>query len=1169
MDILRIFGPAKYAQGKECFTSGRVLEVDTDISNLIMADVADHRSAEVIHNVNIVYYPEEYGMPVPFSGECTCGKESNCRHLAAALLSVCNDVPTAGTAEAHETRLDSVTPELHLWLNNGPAEAGMKQDQRRRTATPDQLFFVFSVLRQNAQPGVDISFYRGRLLKNGTVGRSAKAWYGFERMTTPQKFLTLEDLEILANLTFYRHGRYREINWPDGEELVSLVRRIVDTARARAGDIHGPALSWTGSVSVSVAWAAGPDGAQRPVFRSTEGTDVDLMPFPVPLVLDSVSGRIGVAETDLPPETVAWLASAPPTPVEATNEVSSRLQEIDRKIPLPEIRHTVVHTEQPVPRLTLFGFTPPASAHRAMQVDIELYLQGIWADLHLYTPKSEWIFRPIPYPCGRVDFVYPGAPEPVRAGMVWGIEGRELHETLPDIRMLREDSIEIFRRDHDLEQQYLNQITYLVAKHCPEELMAGIDLCLEDFDRDGQIDWLFPTSADPGEGGFTPALDFLAREVPKLRSSGWQIEIDDSWPYRIHEGPVVFSTAIEPTENDWFSLSLQLQVDDQAMDLVPLIVDFIGTLDDGCLGDPQDGIDTVDHIREMLAGQTFHPRLPDGTVAVIDADRLAPFIAAFLETQGLVGFHPAEAGRATALAEALDGCGAPWTAGRELQELGNQLRTLTQAPMAQPPAGFVGDLRPYQLAGYGWLRALAATGFGGVLADDMGLGKTVQALALLAHRYLEEEQERPSLLVVPTSLLGNWRREAERFVPALKVLILHGPDRWEQFDAIPEHHLVVTTYPLVHRDHRRLFDHEYDLAILDEAQNVKNPAAATSKRIREIRARQRIALTGTPIENSLEELWALYDWLIPGLLGDRKFFSEHYRKPIEKQGDTGRQKLLSTRLQPFLLRRTKEEVASELPPKTVIDDILPLEPDQAALYESIRAAMDQRVRRAIAQKGLSGSRITILDALLKLRQVCCDPALVKLKAAEGITVSAKRTRLLQLLEELLAEGRQVLVFSQFVTMLRLIESDLKARGWLYSMLHGQTRVSERDSEIRRFQDGETPIFLVSLKAGGTGLNLTAADTVILYDPWWNPATERQAMDRAHRIGQNRPVFVHRLIAEGTVETAIQEMQARKQALADALFEGTSEGPMALTEEDLGALFGDGLGIGGAVATDSP
>jgi SNF2 family DNA or RNA helicase len=342
------------------------------------------------------------------------------------------------------------------------------------------------------------------------------------------------------------------------------------------------------------------------------------------------------------------------------------------------------------------------------------------------------------------------------------------------------------------------------------------------------------------------------------------------------------------------------------------------------------------------------------------------------------------------------------------------------------------------------------------------------------------------------------------------------------------------------------------VAILDEAQAVKNPASGAAKLIRGLTARARLALTGTPMENSLEDLWALYDWLIPGLLGDRKSFAQRFRTPIEREGDAGAQAALNARIRPFLLRRTKAEVATELPDRTEITDLVPLGERQRALYETIRLAMDRRVQDAIAARGLAASRITILDALLKLRQVCCDPALLKDDAAAKVG-SAKRARLMELLDELVAEGRRVLVFSQFVAMLRLIEADVKARGWDYAWLTGETK--DRAQVVEQFQSGDAPVFLISLKAGGVGLNLTAADTVILYDPWWNPAVERQAMDRAHRIGQRRAVFVYRLVAEGSVEQAIATLQAKKQAMADALLDDGATGPLDLGAEDLAALLG--------------
>ena len=673
-----------------------------------------------------------------------------------------------------------------------------------------------------------------------------------------------------------------------------------------------------------------------------------------------------------------------------------------------------------------------------------------------------------------------------------------------------------------------------------EHLGSGADASL--------LDRVFEEEDHDAQGS---ALAFAAEEVPLLRAEGWRAEIDPSWPCRIHEGPAEIRAGVE-TEGDggegWLSLGLTLRAGGEALDLAPLIGSIVAALPLDAGGALEGGFE----LDAFLAGLVLYPRLEDGAHVPLHGEALAPLVRAVLAAPGLLGgFHPAEAGRLPALAEALEGCGIPFEGGPEIVALGRKLAALAAAPMVEPPEELRAELRPYQKTGYGWLRALAETGFGGVLADDMGLGKTLQALALLVARHLERAADRPSLVIVPTSLVGTWRREAERFAPDLRVLVLHGADRHERQAAIADHHVVITTYPLLRRDHALLLAQEWEVAILDEAQAVKNPAAATARHIRGLIARTRLALTGTPLENSLTDLWALFDWLIPGLLGDRRGFRARFLLPIERDGSASAQAALNARVRPFLLRRTKAAVAAELPPRSVFDEIVPLGPQQRALYETIRASMDARVREAIAARGFAASRITILGALLKLRQVCCDPALLRRSAGEPITESAKRARLMEMLEALIAEGRRVLVFSQFVAMLELIERDVAARGWAYAKLTGKTR--DREGLVARFQAGAAQIFLISLKAGGTGLTLTAADTVILYDPWWNPAVERQAMDRVHRIGQDRAVFVHRLIAEGSVEEAITALQARKQALADALLEG-GEGPLALTQADIATLF---------------
>jgi len=485
-----------------------------------------------------------------------------------------------------------------------------------------------------------------------------------------------------------------------------------------------------------------------------------------------------------------------------------------------------------------------------------------------------------------------------------------------------------------------------------------------------------------------------------------------------------------------------------------------------------------------------------------------------------------------------------------LRRLAGLLHSRGLADISMPPA-FKATLRAYQAQGVAWLDLLRESGLGGVLADDMGLGKTVQILALLALEKTRGNLTNPALVVAPTSLMTNWFNEAQKFAPELKVLVLHGPDRKQDFASIPQHDVVLTTYPLIARDHEILLPPEWHMVILDEAQTIKNPNAATTRSLRGINAKHRFCLTGTPMENHLGELWSIMTFVNPGHLGDKAAFARHWRTPIEKRGDTARALALARRVRPFLLRRTKEEVAQELPPKTEIVATVVLEGSQRDLYDSIRLSMSEKVRRAIRDRGLAKSHIIVLEALLRLRQACCHPALLKLD--DGIErPSAKLDRLMEMVIELLSENRKIIVFSQFTSMLALIRARFDASDIRYSLLTGETK--DRGRAIDDFQRGASDAFLISLKAGGVGLNLTAADTVIVFDPWWNPAVEEQAIDRAHRIGQDKSVFVYRLVAAATIEEKMAELKARKRALADSLFERDGSIGSALTEEDVKALF---------------
>jgi superfamily II DNA or RNA helicase len=463
-----------------------------------------------------------------------------------------------------------------------------------------------------------------------------------------------------------------------------------------------------------------------------------------------------------------------------------------------------------------------------------------------------------------------------------------------------------------------------------------------------------------------------------------------------------------------------------------------------------------------------------------------------------------------------------------------------QQPVEQP-AQLAATLRDYQRRGLNWLARMTSLGLGCCLADDMGLGKTITLIALHLHRQSDASTAGPTLVVCPTSLMGNWQREIEKFAPGTRVRRFHGPRR--DLDALADGEFVLTTYGTMRLDADRLADVSWGMVVADEAQHVKNPYSATARQLRSIGARARVALTGTPVENNLSELWAILDWTTPGLLGRLGTFRARYAQAIEGGRDPRAAERLSRLVRPFLLRRRKSDpgIAPELPPKTETDRAVSLTKEQAGLYEAV-------VRETLAE--ISGAdnmarRGLIVKLLTGLKQICNHPAqYLKEDRPRIVGRSGKLELLDELLDTILSEGASVLVFTQYVQMARLIERHLASRGVPSQFLHGGTPVARREEMVQHFQDGEVPVFLLSLKAAGTGLNLTRAEHVVHYDRWWNPAVEAQATDRAYRIGQNRPVQVHRLIAEGTIEDRIADMLSRKRELADAVL---GAGEAALTE----------------------
>ncbi len=654
----------------------------------------------------------------------------------------------------------------------------------------------------------------------------------------------------------------------------------------------------------------------------------------------------------------------------------------------------------------------------------------------------------------------------------------------------------------------------------------------------------------PGEAmplQFFNGWDAFRDEIlPQLQQAGWQVEYARGFRHRELEVEA-WQTEISDGGDGWFNLDMGIVVEGRRQPLAPLLAALFRHDARWLDGADMQRID--DHEKITLLTD-------DEQVIRVAAARLKPIAVTLIDlfTGGfqpnILRVHRYDASRLEALVE--DRSRWQFKGDEAVQAMVARLRGAGTVQPVAPPAAFCGTLRDYQQQGLAWLQYLRANELSGILADDMGLGKTAQAIAHLLTEKAQGRMDRPSLVVLPTSLVFNWKTELARFAPSLSVLVLHGSERKQEFDTIPQHDLVLTTYPLLWRDAGALMSYEYHYLLLDEAQYVKNAGSKSAQAIRQLRTRHRLCLTGTPMENHLGELWAQFDFLMPGFLQDSKHFAKLWRTPIEKNGDAARMQLLNQRVRPFILRRRKEEVATELPPKTVIVRAVALQNAQRDLYETVRSAMDSKVREAITDKGLNRSQIVILDALLKLRQVCCDPRLLKSVRIGKKMPSAKLELLREMLPEMVAEGRRILLFSQFTEMLGLIEDELEQAAIPYVKLTGQTR--DRATPVKKFQLGEVPVFLISLKAGGVGLNLTTADTVIHYDPWWNPAAENQATDRAHRIGQQNSVFVYKLVVAGSIEEKMLALQERKAQLASGMLGRDENVELKFGEAEIAALL---------------
>jgi superfamily II DNA or RNA helicase len=626
-------------------------------------------------------------------------------------------------------------------------------------------------------------------------------------------------------------------------------------------------------------------------------------------------------------------------------------------------------------------------------------------------------------------------------------------------------------------------------------------------------------------------LAFFAREFPRLEKT-WEVSLEERLSHSTQKNleRVTPQFRITPSGQHWFELEVSY----------------------GTAGGERF---SAAEIQTLLQGGGR--KLKNGKFAIIDTgavEELQEVILDCAPTQrpgGAGTSYRMSAAQAGFLDSALEEQGFTFAAPPQWKE---RVRQQTgEATLVCPPLGQLDEvLRPYQKHGVAWMRFLRENGFGGVLADEMGLGKTLQ---VLAHVWAGRKAAAgsgpvlPTVVVCPTTLVFNWAAEAAKFTPELRVLVLNGPDRHKEFARIPESDLIITSYALIRRDAERYRALEFDTVVLDEAQHIKNRQTQNAQAVKAIRAEHRLVLTGTPLENSVLDLWSIFDFLMPGYLGTTQDFRERYEVPIAKERDSATIARLAKRVRPFLLRRLKRDVVKELPAKLEQIAFCELTDEQSGVYQQLLAHTRKEVLEAVGEQGLAKSRMLVLTALLRLRQVCCDLRLLQKadetagKPTKADKASGKVQLFGELLDEIVDGGHRVLVFSQFTSMLALLREELEARELTHCYLDGST--NNRGEVVQKFQADESiPVFLISLKAGGVGLNLTGADTVIHFDPWWNPAVEDQATDRAHRIGQTRVVTSYKLITRGTVEEKILTLQRKKREIIEA----TLTGEEAFTEK---------------------
>ena len=1109
-DIKKQFGQKAYSLGLIYAQKKRVLQIKRS-GNLIRSQVRESGNQTYQQNTFIKSTTEG----IQFQGTCSCPLVLNCHHVAAVLLTILQK-----NENQHKNKHGQAATPLSNWIHKlysaiYPASPDALGNKVHDNEPSSGLLYILSPDQSDKR--LFVSICRARYKSSGEFSSIVPMTEVDPLLQEKPDYFTADDEEPIRLFIALRSGSTLPgpcIAEPKGKLGARLLETLLGQKRLywtnalpdigkglvfplRTAAPREAKLAWneTGT-SLRLRW----EFAAPAVKSRHSSTTIDyILPTEPAWYMENLT----CGELILPGNMTCFsiseiqdlIAQAPLIPVKDKKTVSRLLMEkgIENIIPPPEpLEENTIENIDPQPILYL-GSKP-----------------------HFYNENEtpEW------FDFAQLKFDYDG-------------KTVFLGSDLPVIRSKNDIVIERIVRNVFTENAMCDLLVSFGFRQVSDNLsplytLPGV------LEMDSPTEW----------------LHFTQENLEDLKEAGWKIEKSPDYRYDLQNIQKWYASINETDENldkDWFNLELGIIVGKKHFSLFPLLLPLVQKYPESF---EYKNLDSRSDTDSLLA------TLPNKNRVALPWKIIRPILKILGELYYLepsktsIPLHRLDSAR---LAELDENLPLQWLNGASLLEMGKKLLAFNGVKTVKPPVSLKATLRDYQIEGLSWMQFLREYSLAGILADDMGLGKTLQTLS---HILLEKEAGRltnPALIVAPTSLMSNWQDEASRFTPSLKVLLLQGKDRAKYFSRIEQSDIVLTTYALLPRDEDILLQHEFHLLILDESQYIKNIRSKATQIASTLRARHKLCLTGTPLENHLGELWSQFHFLLPGLLGNEKTFNSEFRHSIEKTGDEARQELLYRRIRPFLLRRTKDKVARELPMKTEMVRYVELTNAQRQIYESVRELMDKKVQDEIAKYGIAHCQIIILEALLKLRQVCCDPRLLRGSAyKKTLNASAKLSELMEMLEELLLEKRHILVFSQFTSMLSLIEKELNSRRIPYALLTGDT--ADRASAIRNFQDGKVPVFLISLKAGGVGLNLTAADTVIHYDPWWNPAVENQATDRAWRIGQDKPVFVYKLIAKGTLEEQIQELQQRKADLANAMLSSGQAQHVQITPEDLQSLF---------------